>query len=119
MQLGRAKEATADAEAALRQALRPGHRLLLSCARIYGRAVGVFDTEGGRPADSQQAFRYQEYALQLLREALGAMPAAERATFWRSKVSGDPAFRSIRNSRGWRELGRTYARKGSSTPDSE
>jgi serine/threonine protein kinase/predicted Zn-dependent protease len=110
VQLGHAAEATADAEAALRQAPRPDRRLVQSCARIYARAVGVSEATGDRPADGGRAFRWQERALQLLREALKFVPEAEWVDFWRTNVNGDPAFRSIRNSQGWRALARVCAR---------
>src|SRR5207244_8213 len=101
---------TADAEAALRQAPQLERRLVQSCARIYARAVGVFEAEGDRPADGGRTFRCQERALQLLRETLKLVPEAEWVAFWRTNVSGDPAFRSIRNSQGWRALARACAR---------
>jgi tetratricopeptide (TPR) repeat protein len=110
VQLGHAAEALLDAEAALRQAPNPDRRLVQSCARIYARAVGVFEATGERTAEGGRAYRCQERALQLVRETLQLVPQVERAAFWHSQVSGDPAFRSLHNTQGWRDLIRAFPR---------
>jgi tetratricopeptide (TPR) repeat protein len=88
---GRAAEAAASVDAALEHGPRT-LPLLLTCARIYARAAAA------------------ERALVALDTALGLVPDAERPGFWRNIVERDPAFLSLRRTRGWLDLARKYAR---------
>jgi tetratricopeptide (TPR) repeat protein len=107
VQLGRVRPALADAEAALRQGEMTS-RLVYDASRIYAQAVGRLDAETGDRAPPAQRLACQDRALDLLREALRLLPAAERAPFWREHVRPDPAFRSVRASSAYALLDREY-----------
>jgi tetratricopeptide (TPR) repeat protein len=110
VRVGEVRGAVADAEAALEHGRQTAPRqiatLLLQAACIYARAVGQRETPGNRGA----AYRHQERALELLREALEHVPAAQRADFWREHIEREPDLRSLRQATGMLELARSYGR---------
>jgi tetratricopeptide (TPR) repeat protein len=96
VQLGRFREAVADAEVAAR--LGPDdHRVLYKAARIYALAAVVATSEVRvkGPVTVALVGRYQDRAVALVRAAQGRVPAAERATF-EEVLRTDPALRPIR-----------------------
>ncbi len=97
--LGRPQEALADAEEALRRG-PPGPRLLCNAARVLSRVAD---------ADATDRPRCQGRALELLRQALEALPTQERAAFWRRNVERDAAFDAVRGSGEYRRLADAYA----------
>jgi tetratricopeptide (TPR) repeat protein len=105
VRVGEVRGAVADAEAALEHGPRTA-TLLLQTACIYARAVGPLETPSGR----WLAYRHQERALELLREALEHVPAAQRADFWREHIEREPDLRSLRHATGMLELARSYGR---------
>jgi tetratricopeptide (TPR) repeat protein len=105
VRISEVRGAVADAEAALEHGSRTATRLL-QAACIYARAVGLLDVPGNRWA----AYRHQERALELLREALERVPAAQRGDFWREHIEREPDLRSLRHATGMLELARSYGR---------
>jgi tetratricopeptide (TPR) repeat protein len=96
-ELGRYREAVADAEQALRRA-NSDARISYSAARILAQAAVDAEKEPrprGQlgPAD---AARYQERAIALLGDALERTPPDRRVSFWRDYVRGDQALAAIR-----------------------
>ena len=90
-----------------------------NAARIYAQAVGRFDAKA-TPPDllPDRRGRYQDRAVQLLRQAIDLTPAAQRGTFWRTTIAPDGALDPIRRSSGFAQLmlentGRSPARPGS------
>jgi tetratricopeptide (TPR) repeat protein len=98
--LGRHREATDDAEAAVKLGPRTS-RLLYNAARTYAQAAGLAEADrGGRLLRAQ----YEERAVELLGEALALVPAAERARFWQTTVRVDRALDSLRRVPGFTRL---------------
>jgi tetratricopeptide (TPR) repeat protein len=88
------------AEKALQAEPRTVDRLK-ACARIYVRAAELQKTQKPRPGNDQQAARYSQRALRLLREAREMLPEKKRETFWRDLERSDPELL---------QLIRTYSR---------
>jgi tetratricopeptide (TPR) repeat protein len=109
VKLGSYREATSDAEEALkRDPERP--RTLLHAARIYAQAAGKVETEAlavKRRVPEHQA-RYQDRALTLLQQALNRTPSGWRPALWRDAVKPDAAFNAIRHSAGYQQLRTQY-----------
>jgi tetratricopeptide (TPR) repeat protein len=87
VELGQWQAGAADGEEALRRA-KPGQRsprLLYNVARLLARAAAV--ARAGKPSAPLST-----RALEVLRDAVEALPAAERARFWREQVQCDRAF---------------------------
>jgi serine/threonine protein kinase/tetratricopeptide (TPR) repeat protein len=78
--LGRRAEAVRDAEQALRHGPQSS-RLLYNAARIY----------------AQCGASYEARALELLRLALGLLPADQRAAFWSTYIRSDTALQALRH----------------------
>ena len=112
------RDAVSDAETALR--LGPQEpRAPYNAARIYAQAVSRFDAKA-IPPDLPLAWRgrYQDRAVQLLRQAIDLTPVAQRGTFWQTTIAPDAALDPIRRSSGFAQLmlentGRSPARPGS------
>jgi Flp pilus assembly protein TadD len=89
--------AVADAREAIRRA-GTGPRVIYNAARIYAVAASAVSQElgeNGRQA-RQLAGRYQDTALQLIRQAFEREAPEKRAAFWRETVQLDPALKAIR-----------------------
>jgi hypothetical protein len=95
-------EALADTEAGLRRGpdtLRADARarLLYNAARVYSQASSrLSHPAAGQRPDVRTAYDSEGRAVDLLQRALAAMPAGERAAFWRDYVQVDTAFTPIR-----------------------
>jgi hypothetical protein len=72
--------------------LHPRAALVNDAARIHALAVGRSDAGPGWR--SRQVRR----AVDLIRQALGALPEGQRAAFWRDNVQPDKALAPIRRS---------------------
>jgi tetratricopeptide (TPR) repeat protein len=83
------QEAVADAEKALECGPKADARLLRNSAHIYAQAAARLDAARTTAALKLGA-QYRAQALQLLRQALAATPAAERPAFWRKQIEADP-----------------------------
>ena len=59
--------------------------------------------------------QYQDRALQLLREALEALPAEQRRSFWKRNIERDAALNFVRRSAEFQRLARTYATPAATT----
>jgi tetratricopeptide (TPR) repeat protein len=93
--LGRGREAVRDAEEALR--LGPWTpRMLHNAATVYAQAAAA--------AAETDRHDYQERALDLLREALAALPADRRARFWAEQIDPDPDLGPVRPLPRYRDL---------------
>jgi len=97
VRLGDHAAAVADA----REALRKGGadpRVAYNAARIYAIAASIAATEPGEKARQarQLTVKYQDTALQLIRQAFERKAPEERAAFWRETVLPDPALKAIR-----------------------
>jgi tetratricopeptide (TPR) repeat protein/tRNA A-37 threonylcarbamoyl transferase component Bud32 len=98
------REVTRDADEAERLAHRKEsfsaedlRGLLLSCACVHARAVGVLETVGYRPANHDMASRCQTRALALLDQCMALVAPDRKRSYWRTNVRADPAFRPIRS----------------------
>jgi tetratricopeptide (TPR) repeat protein len=103
---GRLREAVRDADKVLQLGSGRPHTLY-NAARIFAQAAAGTARDG--PTDRAERQRRQERALELLREALGALPKAQRSDFWRRNLEHDAALNSVRTTRGFRELAAVYA----------
>jgi tetratricopeptide (TPR) repeat protein len=95
--LGDHAAAVADARAALQKSGRDP-RVTYDAARVYALAAMVAATELGEKGRQarQLAVKYQDNAVQLIRQAFEQTAAEERAAFWRDIVLPDPALKAIR-----------------------
>jgi tetratricopeptide (TPR) repeat protein len=87
----------ADAREALKRgATNP--RILYNAARIYAIAAAAAAKEPGEKGRQarQLSIKYEDAALQLIRQAFEREEPGKRATFWRETVQPDPALKSIR-----------------------
>ena len=98
--LGRPHEAVRDAEEALRRGPR-NPRLLHNAAAVHALAAAVPDRAG---IDRVRQSQYQRKALELLAEALAALPAAERPRYWRERIGKDADLASLRSLPGYARL---------------
>jgi tetratricopeptide (TPR) repeat protein len=112
VKLGRSEEAVADAEEAIRRSKEKNTDLLHRAARIYAQAIGNFDTSVGQHDRSVVGTRarYQDRAVDLIRQALDSLPRQEQATFWWESIASDPALRPIRQSTRYEHLAERYPR---------
>ena len=95
--LGDHAAAVADAREAVRRS-GASARVKYNAARIYAVAASVAAAElgaNGRQA-RQLSLKYQDIALQLIREEFAREAPEKRAAFWRETVLGDPALKAIR-----------------------
>ena len=108
-QLGQAREALADAEAALRHE-PPTSRTLYNAARIFARAPEADEGKATRPG----AFRNHchERALDLLGQSLARQSAGAGRAFWKSYVETDRALDSLRHRPAFARLRREYSAAG-------
>jgi len=88
--------------------------LLYNAARVYARASAGVTAEAGLDGRTTAALRehWEGRAVQLLRQALEAQPAAEAARFWETCVRNDAALQSVRYWSGFRQLADRYGRRG-------
>ena len=95
--------AVGDAEEAIRLGPETS-RTLYNAARTYAQAVGRFDART-IPRDLPLATRgrYQDRAVQLLRQAIVHVPAAQRGLYWKT-IEPDAALDPIRRSAGFVQL---------------
>jgi tetratricopeptide (TPR) repeat protein len=103
---GRLAEAVRDADKAL-QFGSDQPRTLYNAARIFAQAAASAAPEG--PSESVRQQQCQERALELLREAMGALPKTQRSDFWRRSVEHDAALNPVRATAGFRGLAAVYA----------
>jgi tetratricopeptide (TPR) repeat protein len=103
--LGDHRAAVADAKEALRLG-KSQARVSYNAARIYAVAASVAASdlsENGRVA-RQNSSRYQDAAVQLIREAFEQESPAKRAAFWQDAIQPDPALKAIRRRLNYEEL---------------
>jgi len=96
--LGLHREAIADASRAGRLG-ESTHLRLYTAARIYAKAaVAATGDVRKTPQDGKGlVIRYQDQAVELLRQAVSRLPAAERPAFVRDVVQADPALGTLRH----------------------
>jgi tetratricopeptide (TPR) repeat protein len=99
VQLGDVSGGGADADQALKRGPRTP-RLLYSAARVFAQAAG-------RDVP-RAAGRWRQRALDTLADALRALPAQERAAFWRDHVARDEAFDPVARSADFARLAQQY-----------
>ncbi|HZY90275.1 MAG TPA: protein kinase [Gemmataceae bacterium] len=97
VRLGRYREGCRDAEEALRRGT-PDARRLYRAARTFAQAAHQAASDGALPAPRARtlAAEYQGRSLELLRQALAALPPEQRASFWSKTVRRDTALNPIR-----------------------
>jgi serine/threonine protein kinase/predicted Zn-dependent protease len=112
--LGQHRAGIADAEEALR--LGPGRpelreRLALSynAACVYAQAAGQAGAAAREPGQQEAVRKYEDRALELLRQCLDLLPVPQREPYVRQALS-DPAFGPLRHSPAFRELVAEYSR---------
>jgi eukaryotic-like serine/threonine-protein kinase len=95
--LGDHAAAVADAREAVHRG-GASARVKYNAARIYAVAASVAAAEVGAKARQarQLSLKYQDIALQLIREEFAREAPEKRAAFWRETVLGDPALKAIR-----------------------
>jgi serine/threonine protein kinase len=96
--LGVHRKAVADAAQALRLG-EPSDTRLCNAARIYARAAIAATAEAKKTGQDSVGlvFRYQDQAIELLRQAIKRLPAAQRPTFVRNVVQTEPALATLRH----------------------
>jgi tetratricopeptide (TPR) repeat protein len=115
VELGQWQAGAAEGEEALRRA-RPGQRsprLLYNVARLLARAAVARAGKQSAPLSTR--------ALEVLRDATEALPAAERGRFWREQVCRDRAFDALARTPSFARLKRQLmmpekARRSRSSP---
>jgi serine/threonine protein kinase/Tfp pilus assembly protein PilF len=103
--LGQYQEAVADAERALSRG-PDTPETLHNIACIFAQAASKAEAVDSANSAPALTVRYQNRALEALRQALSRVPAEKRVNFWRNKVSPDRWLDPIRRSVGFRELER-------------
>jgi tetratricopeptide (TPR) repeat protein len=101
----RIREGVRDAEKAL-QLGSDQPRTLYNAARIFALASAGAAQDGSPDRIKQR--QWQERALELLREAMGALPKTQRSDFWRRNVEHDAALNPVRATAGFRGLAAVY-----------
>jgi tetratricopeptide (TPR) repeat protein len=109
VELGAWQAGSGDAELALQRGPR-SPRLLYNVARVLARAAAT------APAD-RQAGRRTTRAVEVLGEAVRAVPRADRARFWREQVRRDPAFAGLVRTASFAQLERQFAAAPRRTDD--
>jgi tetratricopeptide (TPR) repeat protein len=108
---GRFREAVRDADKALQ--LGPDEpRTLYNAARIFAQAASAgaaSRTAAAGPTDRAERQQHLDRAVQLLRQALAALPESQRADFWRRNVEHDAALNPVRATAGFRGLVAVYS----------
>ncbi len=99
-------EAMALAEKALDSAPRSVPRLF-ACAKIYARAAEVLEKDLRRLRNDPETIHCQQRALDLLAEAVEAVPANEPPSARRAMLN-DPVFVRLQTTTRWRELVAKY-----------
>ncbi|MFI5460855.1 MAG: protein kinase [Isosphaerales bacterium] len=96
--LGLHREAVADASRAVKLG-EPTDKTLYNAARIYAKAAIAATAEVKKtgPDGVGLVSRYQDQAVELLRQAVQRLPAARRAAFVRDVVQTDPALATLRH----------------------
>ena len=110
VKLGKYREAVQDAEEAVR--LGPATaRNRYNSARVFAGASLHASQDGALVNSEKQDLsrQFQERTVALLRDALAALPARERAAFWSGTVRRDAALNPVRPSAGFRQLAMEYA----------
>ena len=89
---------------------------LYNAARTFA-LVGAGESEKTNEDRQERAVgvQYQDRALQLLREALEALPAEQRRSFWKRNIERDAALNFVRRSAEFQRLARTYATPAATT----
>jgi len=112
---GRYREAVADAEEALRQGPPQGVasqrcRHSYNAARIFAQVFLKVAEESAlqNPRGRAVGLEYRDRAVQLVREAMTALPAEERGGFWSRTIQRDGALNPIRQCNSFRQLAAAY-----------
>ncbi len=94
--LGRYQEAVADAEESLARGAKSS-TVAYKAARVYAQAAraAAGDVERKGRAAVTLASRYQDRAVELVRDAVQKQPAGRRVAFWR-EILADPDLRPLR-----------------------
>jgi len=97
VRLGDHLGAVADAREALRLA-KTNPRDTYNAARIHALAASSAAAEVGEKGRGARLLssKYQDTAVQLIREAIEREAPEKRATFWRDTIQPDPALKAIR-----------------------
>jgi len=97
--------AVADARVALRLA-KTNPRDIYNAARIYALAASSAAAEVGEKGRQARLLssRYQDTAVQLIREAIEREAPEKRAIFWRDTIQPDPALKGIKRRLKFEEL---------------
>jgi serine/threonine protein kinase/tetratricopeptide (TPR) repeat protein len=99
------RAAVADADEALRRGpTTPEMMHNVACTLALASARAEHDTAA--PDGRQVAASWRARAVEVVRQALVMVPAAERGRFWRDKVLPDRALDALRGEPSFKELGR-------------
>jgi tetratricopeptide (TPR) repeat protein len=110
LSLGRADEAVADAEEALRRGPLTAD-LLVNVASLFARALGhALASRDPGPAASTKAERYQRRAVALVHQAFRLVRPERRVAFWRQNIAPEQSLLLLRHSDGMLRLAQAYGR---------
>jgi tetratricopeptide (TPR) repeat protein/tRNA A-37 threonylcarbamoyl transferase component Bud32 len=111
VKIGSPADGLHDAEAALHLGPREPP-LLYNAARVFARAARRWETDPAKqgPSGWDDRVRLEGRAVDLLRQAMEAMPAERQASFWRVQVERDAALGPLRHTSAYRQLAGTFAR---------
>lgn len=118
--LGQVQEAVADATEALREGRGDlDARRYYNVARIFARASALASASEkeprgvrGKSPSLENATKWRNRAVELVRQALECCPERERAAFWRDYVQSDVALQPVRLCPAFAQLAAEYSRKG-------
>jgi hypothetical protein len=101
--LGGYRAAAADAEEARRR--KPTTpEMMHNLACVYAQAVARATADAAAPDSASLAAHYRLRAVECLQLSLELVPAADRASFWREKMSPDTALDPIRCDHAFKQL---------------
>ncbi len=106
--LGQYREATADAEAALRRKPRTPE-MMHNIACLFAQAVARAQADLQEQDRQSLAESYRRRALETVNRTLAMLRPEERLSFWQNKILPDAALTPIRNEAEFKRLQEEYA----------
>ncbi|HEX8202556.1 MAG TPA: tetratricopeptide repeat protein, partial [Isosphaeraceae bacterium] len=107
VRLGHYRDAVADAEEVARRGPR-SPEMWYNLACVHALAVARVEAAASAPDREALARRGRDRAVELIRSALEALPAARRAAFWTGTIRGDADLESLRGDPGFQRIEHDY-----------
>ena len=110
VRLGKFREATRDAEEALRLGPRQA-RTLYNAARIFAQAVQQSENDPleRTPRGKRERDEFEDRALRLLGESLTKLAAGDRGLFWKETVERDAALVPLKRNPRFVKMAESYS----------